>query len=49
MGEGWEPAALSSYEYDFIRLGQKTFRNSVPYWIRESFNRAGIHLIYKHI
>ena len=41
IGEGWEPAFLFSIEYNFIVTGQKTFRNSAPYWIRGSSNRAG--------
>ena len=37
IGQGWLPAALNTEEESvFIRLGQKTFRNSVPYWIKGS-------------
>ena len=34
FGNEWQPAILDTEEeYDFIREGQKSFSNSVPYWI----------------
>ena len=45
MGEskGWNPAAINSEEeYNFLRLGQRTFRNNDPYWVSGSTNR-GLH------
>ena len=39
MGNGWAPVVINSQEeYDFLREGQKTLRNSVPYWINGSTN-----------
>ena len=39
MGNGWAPVVINSQEeYDFLRQGQKTLRNSVPYWINGSTN-----------
>ena len=39
MGIGWAPVVINSQEeYDFLRQGQKTLRNSVPYWINGSTN-----------
>ena len=39
MGNGWAPVVINSQEeYDFLRQGQKTIRNSVPYWINGSTN-----------
>ena len=37
IGQGWKPAALNTeQELDFLKLGQKTFRSSNPYWIKGS-------------
>ena len=34
IGSGWWPAVLNTpRESDFIREGQRTLFNSVPYWI----------------
>ena len=39
IGKGWAPAVLDTQEeFDFIRIGQKTFTNSAPYWIGGSTN-----------
>ena len=40
IGKGWNPAALNTEEeLDFLKLGQKTLRNSDPYWIKGSTDR----------
>ena len=40
IGEGWAPAVLDTQEeFDFIKEGQKTFKNSEPYWIGGSTNQ----------
>ena len=34
IGDGWRAAILNtSEEHDFLREGQKSFSDSVPYWI----------------
>ena len=34
IGNGWKPAILNNKEeYNFIRVGQKNFSDSVPYWL----------------
>ena len=39
IGFGWRAAVLDTQEeYDLIREGQKSFSNSVPYWIGGSAN-----------
>ena len=39
IGDGWGPAVPETLdEYKFIRKGQKSFHNSVPYWIGGSTN-----------
>ena len=39
LGNGWKLAVLDSQEeYEFIRQGQRSFNNSVPYWIDGSAN-----------
>ena len=39
LGNEWQPAVLDTQEeHDFIREGQKSFRNSARYWIGGSSN-----------
>ena len=37
LGNGWRPAYFENrHEQDYIKQGQKTLRNSAPYWINGS-------------
>ena len=39
IGSGWKPAVLSTLdEYNFIRIGPKSFINSDYYWLGGSTN-----------
>ena len=39
IGYGWETAVLNTEEdYDFLKVGQRSFNNSLPYWIGGSTN-----------
>ena len=42
IDDGWGPAIINNQqEHDFIKKLQKTFSNSVPYWIGGSSSVAG--------
>ena len=46
IGNGWEPAVLDTKEeYDFVKESQRSFNNSVPYWIGGSANATAKTLI----
>ena len=46
MGNGWALAVINSQEEcDFLKLGQGTLRNSVPYWIGGSTNITPVRRI----
>ena len=39
IASGWGPAVINDQqEHDFLAEGQKTFRNSTPYWVAGSTN-----------
>ena len=47
IGNGWGPAVLDTQEeHDFIREGQKTFTNSLPYWIGGFTNEPNATINY---
>ena len=47
IGDGWRAAILNtSEELDFIREGQRSFSNSLPYWIGGSTNEPNAIINY---
>ena len=43
IGNGWETAVLNTEEeYDFLKQGQRSFSNSLPYWIGGSTNSTNL-------
>ena len=42
IGSGWKPAVLNTVdEFNFIRIGQKSFINSDSFWLSGSTNLNG--------